>query len=471
MVVRTYFDRNNTLVYNSEFNTGLNPVCELFYGGNINKEFFSRFIFQFNTDRLKSLYDDKTFADISKLKHTLRLTNTGAFDKDLMGKKTCDGKDRSYSFDLELHPISNEWDEGNGYDYQTTNVSDGKSQKIIGPSNWTFSKYNFGWSGPNSPTYIGSTATGTTITSQHFEHGNENIEMDITDLVNGYITGDTNNGLVLSYPYDLETTPIKESRYVGFFTRHTQTFYEPHVETIYDNPIKDDRTQFYMDKTNKLYLYVYLGGKLTNLDNLPLVEIIGDNGDVIIDSSSTTVTQVSKGVYCTEITIDSSNATNCLQYTDVWSNIEIDGKPRPDVELEFIANDSLEYFNIGDSDEISKRVNVNVTGILNQEDIVRGDIRKVYVSTVIPYTINQKQVVDSLKYRLYTKEGTNEFTVIDYQDINKANVNNYFLIDTISLVPGRYYIDIKTEINQEVNTFKNTINFNIVSQSELRISQ
>ena len=31
MVIRTYFDRNNTLVYNRTVNTGKNPVAELFY--------------------------------------------------------------------------------------------------------------------------------------------------------------------------------------------------------------------------------------------------------------------------------------------------------------------------------------------------------------------------------------------------------------------------------------------------------
>ena len=44
MVVRTYFDRNNTILYNSEINTGKNPVTELYYGGDS----YSRFIFHFN---------------------------------------------------------------------------------------------------------------------------------------------------------------------------------------------------------------------------------------------------------------------------------------------------------------------------------------------------------------------------------------------------------------------------------------
>ena len=67
------------------------------------------------------------------------------------------------------------------------------------------------------------------------------------------------------------------------------------------------------------------------------------------------------------------------------------------------------YYNIGDSDELPKKVGVNITGIKRDEEIHRGDIRKVIVSTRIPYTVEQKQTVDSLKYRLYVKEGKNQY--------------------------------------------------------------
>ena len=129
------------------------------------------------------------------------------------------------------------------------------------------------------------------------------------------------------------------------------------------------------------------------------------------------------------------------------------------------------YYNIGSSDSLPKKVGLNVTGIKREERIHRGDLRKVIVSTRIPYTIEQKQSVDSLKYRLYVKEGRNEYTVIDFQDVEMANNYNYFLLDTASLVPGIYYLDVKVESNLEVNTLKDVLSFEIVSQSDLRISQ
>ena len=61
--------------------------------------------------------------------------------------------------------------------------------------------------------------------------------------------------------------------------------------------------------------------------------------------------------------------------------------------------------------------------------------------------------------------------MIDFQDVEMTNNNNYFLIDTGSLIPGIYYLDVKVESNLEVSTNKEVLKFEIVSQSDLRISQ
>jgi hypothetical protein len=48
---------------------------------------------------------------------------------------------------------------------------------------------------------------------------------------------------------------------------------------------------------------------------------------------------------------------------------------------------------------------------------------------------------------------------------------NYFLLDTQSLIPNTYYLDVRYESNLEVSTTKEVLKFDIVSQVELRISQ
>jgi hypothetical protein len=63
-----------------------------------------------------------------------------------------------------------------------------------------------------------------TIATQHFDKGNENIEIDITDYVNGVLAGDVNYGLGIAYSRNLELTNSNNINYVGFFTNNTQTF-------------------------------------------------------------------------------------------------------------------------------------------------------------------------------------------------------------------------------------------------------
>ena len=460
MVIRTYFDKNNTIIYNNVSNTGRNPVSELFYGGRDAENKYSRLLFYFDESNLKDLYTGGTYTDLTKLKHTLRLTNTGSFDKELMGNTTCDGKDR---------PLDQTWDEGVGYDYDACSTFiGGNSSTSICPSNWVEAQTNISWSGGNG-TYTGSTTPLATI---HFDQGNENIELDISDIVNGYLTGDTNHGLGIAFTRSLEVTETNSYNYVGFFTRHTQTFYEPHVETVYDCHITDDRANFYLDKTNKLYLYVNAGGEPTNLDANPSVQILDNDGVVYSSITSSGVTHVTKGVYCVEVNIPTSTAaTDCYIFNDVWSGITINGVTRPDIELDFALIDSEKYYNIGNNDEMPQKYGFNVSGIRRDERIKRGDVRRVTVTARIPYTVNQTSVIDGLQYRLYVKEGRNEYTVIDFQDVERAYNHNYFLLDTESLIPNTYYLDVKVTSNNEVTTTKEILSFDIVSQSELRISQ
>jgi len=467
MVIRTFFDKNNTLIKNSYLNTGRNPVAELFYGGTDGENKYSRFIFHFDTDRLVSLYTGGTFTDLSKLKHTLKLTNTASFNYDLLNG-TMGNKCRACSFDLIVFPVTQNWDEGVGYDYEQCDLLIGNYAISTGPSNWGYSRTGEYWdNGPG--TYSGNP---TVIATQHFDLGNENMEVDITDYVNGILTGNTNYGLGVAYSRPFELTSTVSLQYVGFFTRHTQTFYEPYIDTVYSNHIVDDRNNFFLDKPNKLYLYVNLAGNPTNLDNLPSVTINDENGDVVQVFESSAVTHVTKGVYSIDITIPTTSSSQKGHlYSDVWSDIVVNGVSRPDISLEFQLMDSFEYFNIGAADSLPKSVAVNVAGIKNQERIKRGDIRKVLVSTRIPYTVEQTQNITGLKYRLYVKEGMNEVTVVNFQPIEMASNYNYFLIDTQSLIPNTYYLDVLCESNLEVTTLKDVLNFTVISDSNLRMSQ
>ena len=468
MVIRNFFDKNNTIVKNDNINTGRNPVTELFYGGIDTDNTYSRFLFHFDTSRLTNLYTGGTFTDLTKLTHKLKFTNTTSFDMDLVNG-VMGSKDRANSFDLIAFTVNQPWDEGVGYDYSTCGLLVGDCATSNTPSNWIHPQTGLNWSGGRG-VYSGS-PSGITIATQHFDIGNENLEMDITDYVNGILTGGTNNGLGIAYAKQFELTSTRNLQYVGFFTRHTQTFYEPFVETIYNNHILDDRNNFYLDKLNKLYLYVNLGGNPTNLDTLPSVDILDQFGELYSSYTSSQVTHVTKGVYSIDILVQTNSNTGGYLFNDVWSGILINGVSRPDISLDFELRNSLEYYNIGNTDSLPKKVAVSISGVRNQENIANKEIRKIIVSARIPYTVEQAQKIDNLQYRIYVKEGKNELTVIDYQPIEITSNYNYFLLDTESLIPNTYYIDVKATSNLEVTVLHDVISFNITSLSNLRKSQ
>lgn len=463
MVYRTYIDKNNTIIFGTSINTGRNPIVELYYGGKETQTDYTRHLLYFDVTDLQEKYNNGELGDLSEVTHILRMTNSSFFDKDLQAQKLLDGKQRTSSFDLVLFKINQFWDEGCGYDYRETKYENYNSDItfVESASNWLNATTVNSWLQPG--VYSGS-PTSITVNTQHFDKGNENIEMDITNEVNKLITGGSiNYGYGLSFERPLELKEIVPSQYVGFFSRHTQTYYEPFVETVFDNTIRDDRKNFYRGKLNRLYFYTNLGSEPTNLDTKPSVIINDSNGSIMSAYTSNDVKQADKGIYYIELFVPISN-TQCGLFTDLWSDIVIDGNLRPDVTLEFEVKDDTEYYNFGDNESLPIEYMVNLSGIMRDEKIKRGDKRKVFVNARLPYTVNESNVIDGLQYRLWVREGNTEVNVIDWSDVNRAYLRNYFILDTSWMIPNEYFIDIKLKSNQLVKTYTNSLKFNIINQ-------
>ena len=258
MVTRTYIDKNNTIIKDTIINTGRNPIAELYYGGSETTTNYTRHLLYFDIDTLQTQYTNGELGNLSNVTHTLKMCNSSFFDRDLQAQKLLDNKQRTSSFDLVLFRINKSWDEGCGYDYQRlfTIQDDDNITFVESASNWLNATTLDSWDEPG--VYSGS-PSAITITTQHFDKGNENIEMDITDEVNSLITGGTTNyGYGVAFERDLELLIKNPSQFVGFFTRHTQTYYEPFLETIYNDVIIDDRKNFYRVKQIN-YIFIVIG--------------------------------------------------------------------------------------------------------------------------------------------------------------------------------------------------------------------
>jgi hypothetical protein len=68
-----------------------------------------------------------------------------------------------------------------------------------------------------------------------------------------------------------------------------------------------------------------------------------------------------------------------------------------------------------------------------------------------------------MELRLYVKDGNDEIDVISYDKINQTFNENYYLIDTSTLIPNHYFIDVKVKVDQEEIIHHNIVNFKIVN--------
>ena len=478
MVYKTYISKYNTIIFDSKNNTGLNPISELIYG-----ETLTRSLIYFDHTKLKCMYNDGTTPNLSKLKHTLKITNSGSVDKTLTFKND-ETKTRATSFELIFFLIPNEWDNGKGFEYSDIFLTNGavydkcslvaNLESLISEdgSNWYQRKNGYMWNEKGVYSndtlmieydkFIDGTGSDIIIGRQHFDIGNENIELDITDIVNKFITDELpNNGIGIAFTPMIENTYLPHDKYVGFFTNRTNTFFEPYVETIYDDYISDDRGNFYLDKNNKLYLYCNIGGVLTNLDELPTC---------IVNNKEYEVKQFSKGIYYIDINISKNEIKPNTMVYDTWTNIIFDGIKQKDVELYFTVKQSDGYYNIGSQIYNHKKVTPTIHGITQNENIFRNnDIRKVSITNRITYDRYNTLLLDDMYYRLYVMDGNREITVIPYTHINKTYLENYFLIYCETLLPQKYHIDIKYKYNQEIITNKDILQFNIVDNIDYKL--
>ncbi len=527
MIRHFFLDKTNSIVEYSQQNMGLNPVLHIGYGHRI-----MRGLLHFDTCEIKKLIDDKTFANLDKLKFTLKMTNYFSIDgipyeKTLIQSFSSPTK-RASSFDLILFKLPCDFDEGRGFDFVSDFWIRNNASFSREGSSWYFAKSGIPWDDEREEKtpdelvmpdifdkyefiaiykklldYSKTMGEGSEYTcdeiindikniktnfkydekslkggiydrnklmeeyekflngedslvvaTQHFDFGDENLSMDITDYVMECVNTGINHGLCLAFSpfYEDRTTDFEQ--YVGFVDDNTNTFFHPYVEADYSEYIEDDRESFTLERKNRLYLYVSDNGEPTNLDALPTCEVEGTTYES---------KQATKGVYYVEIDANDFDLESAAIYYDKWSGIELNGQSEDDVELEFSTRPKSHKFKIGSDSSIKTNMIPTLYGINDEEKIHRGEVREISVDFRKEYEADKKYLVDGCEYRLYTKDGNRDITVIDYTPIEKTFLNNYFIIYAEDLIPGRYYVDIKTKLGREVKFFRQALRFRVVS--------
>ena len=188
------------------------------------------------------------------------------------------------AYTLDVSPVSRSWQEGTGLDME--------EYTDLGSVNWMRAQTSASTDGGMWTTVGGDYHSEPTY-SADFPRGYEDLEVNITPLVEEWIAGTKDNygvGIHLTASeeaYHSSSTGLNVGSVLNnlggstntyytkrFSSRSSQYFFKrPVLEARWDSSIQDDRENFYyssslappIDNLNTLYIYNYIRGRLVNI--------------------------------------------------------------------------------------------------------------------------------------------------------------------------------------------------------------
>ena len=218
----------------------------------------------------------------------------------------------------------------------------------LGVSNWIKAATSTNWTTFQGDVQGGSFHTGSSNhssasmhTSQSFEIGTEDLNVNVTEIVEEWIKGTTGSygfGIFLTSSQETEA----ESYYTKkFFARGSEYFHRrPVLEARWNDVVADDSSNFYLsssrapseDNLNTLYFYNYIRGQLVDIPSgAPSVRLFSGStgptgsglllpkgGDVASEGNDRVpAIKSSTGIYSASFAFNSSSITTVYP---VWVN-------------------------------------------------------------------------------------------------------------------------------------------------------
>ncbi len=345
------------------------------------------------------------------------------------------------NFTLVAQAISKSWTEGDGLDLE--------NYKDSGVSNWISASSGVAWDS------AGGDYHALPVFSQSFATGLEDLEIDVTTLVEEWIDDSKNN-----YGIGIRLTSSEESALTSyytkrFFARGTQYFFKkPVIEARWNSSLQDDRGDFYMssslapaaDNLNTLYLYNYIRGRLTNIPAVGTGEIYVDlyetlGGDALTQTIDTPATggYVSTGIYSCSVCLTGTYSS----LRDVWHTGGVQYFTGT-ISTQTVAATAV---STGNNRYITKIKNLKNKYFSEEEARFNVYVRSKNWSPTI-YTVASSEIentiIPSASFRVYrVLDGYNAIphgTGSDLQTILSYDVSgNYFNLDMSLLEPGYEY--------------------------------
>jgi len=384
-------------------------------------------------------------------------------------------------FILLVSAVSQSWAEGLGLDME--NYTD------LDSSNWLSASGVTRWVNANGTILEGgSYKTGSDATpteylfSQSFSTGYENLEVDVSHLVEDWIK-DTAGGGLPNYGFGVHLTGSEEdatnSYYTKmFFARGSQFFHKrPVLEARWDNSKKDNRGDFYLssslmpasDNLMRLYLYNVVRGELTNipavgtndmrvslysgtlLNTAPDGSKIGlaiGGGTVAASQLNTTASHVETGIYSCSFAYTASAITTIF---DVWHSRSVEYHTGSAITVK--TYDSPDY-NI-DQKYVSKITNLQSTYDTSEAARFRIYARKKDWNPTI-YTVAANKIETSMIENAYYKitRVSDNFEVIPFG----TGSLNY---TRLSYDASGSYFDLSMDLLNTDTVYEITLNYKV----------
>lgn len=446
-VFRIYPVKSNTIASGlyKNFNSGQNAVTDLWYGGGgtdtspEKRNSYSRYLVKFDLSDLQAKINNGEIILNNVSSFKLKMTNSIPRDKVLEPEYEYDILDKkiSSSFDLICFPINKDWDQGRGYDltkefYAVRSL--GENPLITGYSNWQYATQISSWDEPGVFTNPTASTAVTQYVSQHFDIGNEDIDMDITSVVLDWLSGGSiNNGLGIAYNryYELLST---DTRYIAsFYTDNTNTAFKPFIEVNYNQSFIDDRLNVNNNRICKLFLYTFSGNDASNFFSASTVTIKNSANSIIY--SGLTPTRIDKGVYFVDVWM--SGATKGQQYKDVWEGVTFNpGFDKQDYTQYFVVQDNYYTRNAPQVNAYS----LTTYGIDNGSIISTEENIRIYCDLRVNFSTNAPKTNYAIEYKMIMNQ---QIEVIPWTPINQAIIDrcssNYFDLQTNWLLHNQTY--------------------------------
>ena len=475
-------------------NMGASDILEVFsiYGqASTSSSELSRILIDFDIDAISSARDAKNIPASGSVDFYLRMFNADH------------SSTTPTNFTLTVAAVSQSWTEGIGLDMEDYSDADPSG------SNWINSSYQTVWTTFHGNVQGGSFHTGSAAvtSSQFFQNGTEDIELNITRHVEEWINGNTGSygfGVFLSSSLETADTSYYTKK---FFARDSQYFLKrPVIEARWNDSRFDDSSNFYLsssrvpaaDNLNTLYLYNYVRGQLQDIPGLGAENKIylsiytgsnsvpsGDKitlpvgGGVVANNDyNVTGSKVATGIYSASFAYTSSGITEIYP---VWHSSSVD-PPVPTIEYLTASSITVNTFETQTSYPINS-YKANITNLQSEygsSDVANFRVfvqNKNFLATV--YTVASTAVQPTIMEKMYYKVSrvVDEEIIINYgtgsgnagyTQLSYDSAGNYFDLDMSIFEPDfSYQISFMINDAGKYTELKDKFKFRIIDENDL----